>query len=84
MTEAKQTKCPHCSSTFRISDAQLAAKGGSVRCGSCLQVFRADLHLVGAPAPATPAPTIMASRCLCRAGCRDSQGCGCVPAGLPP
>lgn len=59
MTDAKQTKCPHCGSTFRISDAQLAAKGGSVRCGSCLQVFRADLHLVGAtpaPAPAKPAP----------------------------
>lgn len=58
MTDAKQTKCPHCGSTFRISDTQLAAKGGSVRCGSCLQVFRADLHLVGAaptPAPAAPA-----------------------------
>lgn len=50
MSDAKQTKCPHCGSTFRISDAQLAAKGGSVRCGSCLQVFRADLHLVGAGA----------------------------------
>lgn len=60
MTDAKQTKCPHCGSTFRISDAQLAAKGGSVRCGSCLQVFRADQHLVGAgapPRPAAPAPT---------------------------
>lgn len=60
MTDAKQTKCPHCGSTFRISDAQLAAKGGSVRCGSCLQVFRADQHLVGvgaAPRPAAaPAP----------------------------
>lgn len=53
MTDAKQTKCPHCGSTFRITDAQLAAKGGSVRCGSCLQVFRADLHLVGA-APSAP------------------------------
>lgn len=59
MTDAKQTKCPHCGSTFRISEAQLAAKGGSVRCGSCLQVFRADLHLVGgapAPRPAAPVP----------------------------
>lgn len=55
MTDAKQTKCPHCGSTFRITDAQLAAKGGSVRCGSCLQVFRADLHLVGAAAPAPAA-----------------------------
>lgn len=57
MTDAKQTKCPHCGSTFRISDAQLAAKGGSVRCGSCLQVFRADLHLVGAAPAAKPAAT---------------------------
>jgi predicted Zn finger-like uncharacterized protein len=58
MTDAKQTKCPHCGSTFRISDAQLAARGGNVRCGSCLQVFRADQNLVSAaPAkPATPAP----------------------------
>jgi predicted Zn finger-like uncharacterized protein len=55
MTDAKQTKCPHCGSTFRISDAQLAAKGGSVRCGSCLQVFRADLHLVGETPRAVPA-----------------------------
>ncbi|MGH8493806.1 MAG: DUF3426 domain-containing protein [Moraxellaceae bacterium] len=55
MTDAKQTKCPHCGSTFRISDAQLAAKGGSVRCGSCLQVFRADQHLVGAGQKAAPA-----------------------------
>ncbi|MDP2226616.1 MAG: DUF3426 domain-containing protein [Moraxellaceae bacterium] len=58
MTDAKQTKCPHCGSSFRISDAQLSAKGGSVRCGSCLQVFRADLHLVGSPTAApAPAPT---------------------------
>ncbi len=56
MTEAKQTKCPHCGSTFRISEAQLSAKGGNVRCGSCLQVFRADLYLVGAQAVASPRP----------------------------
>lgn len=63
MTDAKQTKCPHCGSTFRITDAQLAAKGGSVRCGSCLQVFRADLHLVGAtPAPRPAAPAAPAAK----------------------
>ena len=55
MTDAKQTKCPHCGSTFRISDTQLTAKGGSVRCGSCLQVFRADQHLVGSTPAAVPA-----------------------------
>lgn len=60
MTDAKQTKCPHCGSSFRITDVQLSAKGGSVRCGSCLQVFRADLHLVSAPAPA-PRPAAPAA-----------------------
>lgn len=58
MSDAKQTKCPHCGSSFRISDAQLSAKGGSVRCGSCLQVFRADLHLVGATAAAPAAAAV--------------------------
>lgn len=72
MTDAKQTKCPHCGSTFRISDAQLAAKGGSVRCGSCLQVFRADLHLVGAGAPAKPAPAPAATA----AKPRNKKGAG--------
>lgn len=62
MTDAKQTKCPHCGSTFRISDAQLAAKGGSVRCGSCLQVFRADQHLVGAGQKAAPAAAAAAPK----------------------
>lgn len=46
MSTTKQTRCPHCSSVFNITDEQLAARGGHVRCGSCLQVFRADQHLV--------------------------------------
>ncbi|WP_419532991.1 DUF3426 domain-containing protein [Endozoicomonas sp.] len=33
--------CPHCQTTFRITNAQLRAASGSVRCGSCLQVFNA-------------------------------------------
>ena len=58
MSEAKQTRCPHCGSTFRVSETQMAAKGGNVRCGSCLQVFRADLHMVGSQSPApAEAPT---------------------------
>lgn len=81
MTDAKQTKCPHCGSTFRISDAQLAAKGGSVRCGSCLQVFRADLHLVGAapaakpaaPAPAPAAPATPAAKPKKKGGPADES-----------
>lgn len=33
--------CPHCQTIFRITHAQLKAANGSVRCGSCLQVFNA-------------------------------------------
>ncbi|RZU36837.1 putative Zn finger-like uncharacterized protein [Fluviicoccus keumensis] len=63
MSETKQTRCPFCNSVFNITDAQLAARGGHVRCGSCLQVFRADQNIVtgsaaapSKPAPAKPAP----------------------------
>lgn len=62
MSQNKQTKCPHCGSTFRISDAQLAAKGGSVRCGSCLQVFRADLHLLSPTLPQMAAVNVPVAR----------------------
>lgn len=54
MAEARQSKCPHCGSLLRLTEDQLA-KGGLVRCASCLQSFRPDQHLVGAAAPA-PAP----------------------------
>ncbi|WP_020580610.1 DUF3426 domain-containing protein [Endozoicomonas elysicola] len=40
MTPSSVT-CPHCQTTFRITNAQLKAANGSVRCGSCLQVFNA-------------------------------------------
>lgn len=33
--------CPHCQTTFRITNAQLKATNGSMRCGSCLQIFNA-------------------------------------------
>ncbi|MEX2963948.1 DUF3426 domain-containing protein [Microbulbifer sp. TYP-18] len=40
------TRCPHCSTSFHVSEAQLRAARGAVRCGSCLQVFRADENIV--------------------------------------
>ncbi|WP_422460860.1 MULTISPECIES: DUF3426 domain-containing protein [unclassified Endozoicomonas] len=40
MTPSSVT-CPHCQTIFRITHAQLKAAWGSVRCGSCLQVFNA-------------------------------------------
>lgn len=42
------TRCPHCSTTFRVTEEQLALANGSVRCGSCLQVFDATVHFVTA------------------------------------
>lgn len=46
MAETQITRCPHCQTTFRIRVEQLAAAKGAVRCGSCLQVFKAAEHLV--------------------------------------
>lgn len=40
------TQCPKCETTFRVTETQLAAAHGAVRCGACLQVFAANDHLV--------------------------------------
>ncbi|MFC6634450.1 DUF3426 domain-containing protein [Microbulbifer taiwanensis] len=40
------TRCPHCSTSFHVNEQQLRAARGAVRCGSCLQVFRADENIV--------------------------------------
>ena len=69
MSETKQTRCPFCSSVFNITDEQLAARGGHVRCGGCLQVFRADQHIVTGEAvtPTTSAPTSTSAPVAARA-----------------
>ena len=62
---ALATRCPACSTVFRISTAQAAAKGGMVRCGQCRNVFNSldalvrveDLEVideVAVDAPAAP------------------------------
>ena len=43
------TRCPQCKTSFRITPAQLQSARGAVRCGSCLHIFKARDHLVGAP-----------------------------------
>lgn len=35
------TQCPHCSTNFSISDQELTAAGGKVRCGKCRDTFNA-------------------------------------------
>jgi len=60
MSESHVTQCPHCRTSFRVSQAQLAAAHGAVRCGACLHVFNAAEQLFGSRAP-TPTPTIETS-----------------------
>lgn len=55
-------RCPQCQAVFRVTPAQLQARGGMVRCGHCQAPFRADLNQVAeppapksAPPPAAPA-----------------------------
>ena len=49
------TRCPKCQTSFRITPAQLQTAKGSVRCGSCLHIFKAADHLVPSKPAAKPA-----------------------------
>lgn len=40
------TQCPHCQTRFRVSESQIGAAEGLVRCGSCLGLFSASLNLI--------------------------------------
>jgi predicted Zn finger-like uncharacterized protein len=52
------TRCPHCGTTFRALDAQLAARGGLVRCGKCAAVFDGVAHRVEEGAAIEPSPQL--------------------------
>ncbi|MFI8607201.1 DUF3426 domain-containing protein [Pseudomonas sp. NPDC077649] len=63
MSESHVTQCPHCRTSFRVSQAQLAAAHGAVRCGACLHVFNAAQQLFGTPSAApTTAPPAAAGK----------------------
>ena len=49
------TRCPTCSTAFRVTPEQLKARAGKVRCGHCSAIFNALETLVDTP-PAAPAP----------------------------
>ncbi len=38
------TRCPHCETRFRITEAQLISHHGQVRCGQCMSSFDARPH----------------------------------------
>jgi predicted Zn finger-like uncharacterized protein len=46
------TKCTSCGTTFRVTEPQLQAHGGKVRCGTCMTVFNGVEALVTLPDPA--------------------------------
>lgn len=51
------TRCPKCGTAFRITSTQLESAKGAVRCGSCLNIFKAQDHLVKHENPASKAAT---------------------------
>lgn len=55
---AAVTRCPQCGTAFRALDAQLAARGGLVRCGKCTAVFDGIAHRVEEGAAAEPSPQL--------------------------
>lgn len=50
------TKCAHCGTTFRVTQRQLQAHNGRVRCGTCMTVFDGLKELVALPEPAADTP----------------------------
>jgi predicted Zn finger-like uncharacterized protein len=54
MPQEKYTRCPGCRTIFRVTPAQLAMRGGQVRCGHCKTVFDGNAQLIAlAPTPRT-------------------------------
>ncbi|MFM9922280.1 zinc-ribbon and DUF3426 domain-containing protein [Variovorax sp. H27-G14] len=51
------TRCPACTTTFKVVRDQLRISDGWVRCGRCSHVFDATLDLQEAPDGASPSPT---------------------------
>lgn len=45
------TECPACKSRFQVTEGQLKIAHGKVRCGSCLEVFSAELCQIPELAP---------------------------------
>ena len=55
---SKTTQCPSCLTRFKVSDVQLAAAQGLVRCGRCAHVFNATDHLVQPAAASQPTAAV--------------------------
>lgn len=59
--DQQHTQCPHCNTIFAISEEQLNALNGKVRCGYCYRTFNANETLISQlsdPEPETTPPTL--------------------------
>jgi len=54
MPGEKYTRCPGCSTVFRVMPEQLALRAGQVRCGQCKTVFNGIEQQVSLAAPNPP------------------------------
>ena len=50
------TRCPECTTHFRVTPEQLKARAGRVRCGECQHVFNALDTLIEEPVLVIAAP----------------------------
>ena len=46
MTNQRCTQCPHCKASFKVSEDQIKAANGRVRCGSCMNIFDAIAYTI--------------------------------------
>lgn len=63
MMDEQLTRCPHCKTSFLITEADLQRGCGVARCGSCLKIFSATSHLftleeIGDNSPASSSATL--------------------------
>lgn len=84
------TRCPNCDTAFRVLPAQLAARGGRVRCGKCATVFDGVGSLLSAETlaalPEEPSPRTGLFNVRASATQADALAAGeiAAPATKPP
>ena len=54
------TRCPTCETAFRVTEEQLAAANGMVRCGKCMGIFNASANQVLVDEPEENLPRLTA------------------------
>lgn len=75
--------CPACDTRFRVTEAQLGAAGGQVRCGACLALFNARTALASASTLERPTPAF-APQPLPAASVPPATPMPSPPAPVPP